>query len=684
MLKYSLKRILIFIPTFLIISLLIFGLSKMAPGDPVELALKGGTQAGDQGLAANLIAAERAYADKAQELGLDKPAFYFNFTSAAYPDSLYRIKKTHHRELVSRLIDQYGNAADVLNYYQSIRQFELESANVSDSVDHQVKQNVRGTVQTLYLEYQDSSILFQLNYLKEELAKDPEFQRFSPLAAQIAANYNAIKTNATPNKLYIPSFNIYGFDNQYHHWISNFFVGDFGKSYRDNRLVSEHLWDALWWTLVMNFFSILIAYLISIPLGVRGAIWKKDSEKFFPFFSWAAIVSAVLLVVVIFLYKGAFLSHKVSLISAGLISLLFSLYAVFNKEGRDDDRSLIQKIIQFLIGTVVLSAASAATYYLYFGLGMIFGTGMQILSICLILTAEIILATRLLGGDRLTKIMTDSGDFFIAATSLWTLVALPWMVKGLISLIINHPIASMFLIALIGGTMLWNARKRSMVATAATEPRLVFSLTRWGIRARGTLVDSIATLVLFVLYSLPSFWIGTVFIVFITTPEYGMDWFPTGVGMIKDADKWPAFDRFLNTSYELVLPIFCATYSSFAYLSRQMRGSMLAVIRQDYIRTAKAKGLSEEQVVWKHAFRNSLFPLITLFSSIFPRALAGSIAIELIYNIPGMGKLVLESIVARDWPIVFTVVMFSALLTMIGNLIADMLYAAADPRISYN
>ena len=114
-----------------------------------------------------------------------------------------------------------------------------------------------------------------------------------------------------------------------------------------------------------------------------------------------------------------------------------------------------------------------------------------------------------------------------------------------------------------------------------------------------------------------------------------------------------------------------------------MLGSRLGVLRQDYFRTARAKGLNERKVIWKHAFRNALFPIITMFSSVFPRALSGSIAIELIYAIPGMGQLVLSSITARDWPIVFTVVMLVAILTMIGNLIADILYAIVDPRLSY-
>ena len=110
---------------------------------------------------------------------------------------------------------------------------------------------------------------------------------------------------------------------------------------------------------------------------------------------------------------------------------------------------------------------------------------------------------------------------------------------------------------------------------------------------------------------------------------------------------------------------------------------MSAVIKQDYIRTARAKGLKERKVIWKHAFRNSLFPIVTLFSSVFPRSLSGSIAIEMIYTIPGMGYLLLLSIISRDWPVVFAIVMLVAIMTMIGNLIADILYAAIDPRVTY-
>ena len=171
-------------------------------------------------------------------------------------------------------------------------------------------------------------------------------------------------------------------------------------------------------------------------------------------------------------------------------------------------------------------------------------------------------------------------------------------------------------------------------------------------------------------------------VVFITTPEYGMDWFNTSLPYCSSTTSF--WTCFWSTAANLVLPIFCITYASLAFISRQMRGGMLDVLQQDYIRTARAKGLSENKVVWKHGFRNSLFPIITLFASVFPRAIAGSVVIEIIFNIPGMGKLAFEAITHSNWPVVLAVLMLVAIMTMIGTLVADILYAVADPRISFN
>lgn len=199
---------------------------------------------------------------------------------------------------------------------------------------------------------------------------------------------------------------------------------------------------------------------------------------------------------------------------------------------------------------------------------------------------------------------------------------------------------------------------------------------------KGTKTERGITTSLFILYSLPNFWIATMLIMFFGGGDY-FDWFPAfGLGTLpEDAPFW---DRFWETTYHLILPVFCWTYGSLAYISRQMRGGMLNVIGQDYIRTARAKGLDENKVIWKHALRNSLLPIITLFANIFPLAISGSFIIEFIFSIPGMGKISLDALNARNYPIIFTVMMFTAILTLVGNLVADILYAAVDPRISFS
>jgi peptide/nickel transport system permease protein len=149
-------------------------------------------------------------------------------------------------------------------------------------------------------------------------------------------------------------------------------------------------------------------------------------------------------------------------------------------------------------------------------------------------------------------------------------------------------------------------------------------------------------------------------------------------------DKTPWLDAVQERVAHFILPVFCLTYGSLAYLSRQMRGGVLSVFKQDYIRTARAKGLSEGKVVWKHAFRNSLIPIITIFASLFPAAISGAFIIEIIFSLPGMGKVAYLSLQARDYPMVFAVMMFSALLTLVGTLVSDILYAVVDPRISFD
>jgi peptide/nickel transport system permease protein len=133
--------------------------------------------------------------------------------------------------------------------------------------------------------------------------------------------------------------------------------------------------------------------------------------------------------------------------------------------------------------------------------------------------------------------------------------------------------------------------------------------------------------------------------------------------------------------WHLVLPVTCLTYGGLAYLSRLARSGILEVIREDYIRTARAKGLKERVVIYKHALRNALLPIVTLLAFLLPGMFGGSVIIESIFSIPGMGQLSFEAVLSRDYPVIMAIVTISAMLTLVGLLLSDILYAALDPRI---
>ncbi|OGT19172.1 MAG: ABC transporter permease [Gammaproteobacteria bacterium RBG_16_57_12] len=139
----------------------------------------------------------------------------------------------------------------------------------------------------------------------------------------------------------------------------------------------------------------------------------------------------------------------------------------------------------------------------------------------------------------------------------------------------------------------------------------------------------------------------------------------------------------LDRLWHLILPVLCFTYGGFAFLARLTRTSVLENLQADYARTARAKGVAENDVLWHHVFRNSLLPLITVSASLLPGLLAGSVIVESIFSIDGMGKLAVEAVKGRDRELVLSITLISGLLTLIGYLIADLFYALADPRVSY-
>ena len=194
--------------------------------------------------------------------------------------------------------------------------------------------------------------------------------------------------------------------------------------------------------------------------------------------------------------------------------------------------------------------------------------------------------------------------------------------------------------------------------------------------------DKISTVVLFTLYSLPNFWVATMAIVYLGGGDF-WNVFPVFGLQSVGAENWPLGERIRDEAWHLVLPIICLTYNTFAALSRYMRASMLEVIRQDFIRTARAKGLSERVIVYRHALRNSLIPIVTLMADLLPALIGGSIVVETIFSIPGMGQLSFEAVLNRDYPLIMAVFTLSALLTLLGILLSDFLYTIVDPRIAY-
>jgi peptide/nickel transport system permease protein len=209
-------------------------------------------------------------------------------------------------------------------------------------------------------------------------------------------------------------------------------------------------------------------------------------------------------------------------------------------------------------------------------------------------------------------------------------------------------------------------------------PLGIYSAVRTGSR-----LDQISTLAVFMLYSLPSFWVGTLIIIFFCGGDF-FAWFPPGgLRSLAHEVSWPWTARIGDYLYHLAMPLLCTTYTAFAALSRFMRTSMLENARQDFIRTARAKGVSEPVVILKHMLRNSLIPVITILAGLLPALIGGSIIIETIFSIPGIGQLGFQSVLARDYPVVIALFAASSFLTILGILLSDLALAWVDPRIHF-
>lgn len=235
------------------------------------------------------------------------------------------------------------------------------------------------------------------------------------------------------------------------------------------------------------------------------------------------------------------------------------------------------------------------------------------------------------------------------------------------------------------------------VALQAISLPLSYALAIWlGIhqaRQRGKALDYTASGITLALWSIPPIWVGVLLIGFLANREY-LPLFPTnGLSDLKEASM--AFlpgsgaDGFepgwlLDRIYHLILPTICLTYVNFAFLSRLTRGALLDNLNADFVRTARAKGLPERVVLYRHAFRNSLIPLITVIVNLLPAMVTGSVVVENIFSINGMGKLAVDAAFQRDFELLLSITLVAAVLELIAYLCADMGYAIADPRVSYD
>ena len=190
--------------------------------------------------------------------------------------------------------------------------------------------------------------------------------------------------------------------------------------------------------------------------------------------------------------------------------------------------------------------------------------------------------------------------------------------------------------------------------------------------------DKITSVFVFVGFAIPTFWLALLLMIFFGV---NLSWLPISGIRSLNYEYLPAGAAFWDLIKHLILPVLLSAFGGLAGLSRYMRSNMLEVIRQDYIMTARAKGLSERVVIYKHALRNALLPVITILGLSIPGLIGGSVIFETIFAIPGMGQLFYMSVMARDYPVVMGILFIGAALTLLGNLIADVSYAVADPRI---
>ena len=190
--------------------------------------------------------------------------------------------------------------------------------------------------------------------------------------------------------------------------------------------------------------------------------------------------------------------------------------------------------------------------------------------------------------------------------------------------------------------------------------------------------DHVTTVIVFLGFSMPTFWLALILMRWLGVQ---LQWLPVAGLTSLQHDALSGWGKLADIAQHLLLPVGISAFGGLAGVARFMRGSMVDVLRADYIRTARAKGLAERHVLFRHAFRNALLPIITILGLSLPGLLGGSVIFETIFSIPGLGRLYFDAVMTRDYPMIMGLLTIGAVLTLLGNLLADVAYAYADPRI---
>ncbi|MDD5439878.1 MAG: ABC transporter permease [Candidatus Omnitrophica bacterium] len=197
---------------------------------------------------------------------------------------------------------------------------------------------------------------------------------------------------------------------------------------------------------------------------------------------------------------------------------------------------------------------------------------------------------------------------------------------------------------------------------------------------RGSFFDTGMTVAVFILFSVPGFWLALMLMSFLGVT---LGWLPVSGIVSLDFDQLTPVGKCIDILSHLVLPVVVGSLGGLAGISRYARERMIHVLHEDYIRTAYAKGVPERIIMYRHALRNALLPIITILGLSIPGLISGSVIFESVFNIPGMGRLMVNAVFTRDYNLIMGELVLAALLTLAGNLLADIAYAYADPRIRY-